>query len=538
MTRLVLAGVAALCGIISMFLSVDAAWAERRVALVVGNSQYKNPSLVLLNPKNDAEDVATALRALDFEVIVTVDAGKRDLDVAMTQFARLATNADAALFFYAGHALQYQGRNYLMPTDGELEDEISLRYQMVMLDDVRAAVERADGVKIIILDACRNNPIVDNLKRKISGSSRSVGTTRGLARIDKALGMVVAYATAADEVAADGSGRNSPFTSALLRRLQEPGLEIGSMFRRVAADVNEKTGGRQRPETYVSLIGEYFLNQKDMPAWALVKDSADPAAFRNFISRFPSSPRVSDAQYRMEMLERLARDRPSQSVESEAARIKAVAAEQERAQREAMQLRQAEEQRLRVAALEREQLERSRLEQKGAKAAIEPQKQAGLTVGVPPTTPQATLQSSSTTHNLDMACKRDEERLARLRIVQDPDEVIRFERELGCVKLRSQVLRLKESVVAVATQPEREAVQQPASSSQSLPKAGVEPQPKLPPAIGPPAQQDEACKRDEATLARLRVTQARDEVIRFERELTCARLRSQVVRLRESVGAP
>jgi hypothetical protein len=543
MTRLVLAGVAALCGIISMFLSVDAAWAERRVALVVGNSQYKNPSLVLLNPKNDAEDVAAALRALDFEVIVTVDAGKRDLDVAMTQFARLATNADAALFFYAGHALQYQGRNYLMPTDGELEDEISLRYQMVMLDDVRAAVERADGVKIIILDACRNNPIVDNLKRKISGSSRSVGTTRGLARIDKALGMVVAYATAADEVAADGSGRNSPFTSALLRRLQEPGLEIGSMFRRVAADVNEKTGGRQRPETYVSLIGEYFLNQKDMPAWALVKDSADPAAFRNFISRFPSSPRVSDAQYRMEMLERLARDHPSQSGESEAARIKAVAAEQERAQREAMQLRQAEEQRLRVAALEREQLERSRLEQKGAKAAIEPQKQAGLTagltVGVPPTTPQvATLESLPTANDLDMACKRDEERLARLRMVRDPDEVIRFERELRCVKLRSQVLRLKESVVAVATQPEREAVQQPASSSQSLPKAGVEPQPKLPPAIGPPAQQDEACKRDEATLARLRVTQARDEVIRFERELTCARLRSQVVRLRESVGAP
>jgi hypothetical protein len=204
-----------------------------------------------------------------------------------------------------------------------------------------------------------------------------------------------------------------------------------------------------------------------------------------------------------------------------------------------MQLRQAEEQRLRVAAFERERLERSRLEQKGATAAIEPQKQAGLTVGVPPTTPQvATLESLPTTHDLDMACKRDEDRLARLRIIQDPDEVIRFERELGCVKLRSQVLRLKESVVAVATQPERETVQQPASSSQSRPKTGVEPQPKLPPTVAPPARQDEACKRDEATLARLRVTQARDEVIRFERELTCARLRSQVVRLRESVGAP
>ena len=285
-----------------------------RAASCAGRRQFsvQDPSLVLLNPKNDAQDVAAAVRWLDFEVILAVDAGKRELDLAMTQFARAATSADAALFFYAVHALQYQGRNYLMPTDSEVEDEVSLRYQMVQLDDVRAAVDRADGVKIIILDACRNNPIVDNLTKKMTGASRGMATTRGLARIDKALGMVVAYATAADEVAADGSGRNSPFTTALLRRLQEPGLEIGSMFRRIAADVNMQTNGRQRPETYVSLIGEYFLNQKDMPAWALVKDAADPAAFRNFIARFPSSPRVSDAQYRLEMLERLARERPVQ----------------------------------------------------------------------------------------------------------------------------------------------------------------------------------------------------------------------------------
>ena len=155
MSRLALSWLAILCGLCCAVVSTDPAWAERKVALVIGNTQYKNPSLVLLNPRNDAEDVAAALRSLDFEVILTVDANKRDFDVAMTQFARQATGADAALFYYAGHALQYQGRNYLMPTDGELEDEVSLRYQMVMLDDVRAAVERADGVKIVILDACR-----------------------------------------------------------------------------------------------------------------------------------------------------------------------------------------------------------------------------------------------------------------------------------------------------------------------------------------------------------------------------------------------
>src|SRR6185312_16599762 len=145
------------------------------------------------------------LRSLDFEVVLTVDANKRDFDLAMTQFARMATGADVAFFYYAGHALQYQGRNYLMPTDGELEDEVSLRYQMVMLDDVRAAVERADGVKIVVLDACRNNPVLDNLRKKMVGTTRNIlATTRGLARPDKALGMIVAYSTAADEVAADG----------------------------------------------------------------------------------------------------------------------------------------------------------------------------------------------------------------------------------------------------------------------------------------------------------------------------------------------
>ena len=520
----------ALLGIISVLFSVDAAWAERRVALVVGNSQYKNPNLVLLNPKNDAQDVAAALRSLDFEVILAVDAGKRELDLAMTQFARAATNADAALFFYAGHALQYQGRNYLMPTDSEVEDEVSLRYQMVQLDDVRAAVDRADGVKIIILDACRNNPIVDNLTKKMTGASRGMATTRGLARIDKALGMVVAYATAADEVAADGSGRNSPFTTALLRRLQEPGLEIGSMFRRIAADVNMQTNGRQRPETYVSLIGEYFLNQKDMPAWALVKDAADPAAFRNFIARFPSSPRVSDAQYRLEMLERLARERPVQppQIDAEAAaRAKAAAAElEQRVQREAALLRHAEEQRLKVAAIEREQQER-KLQQPTANPVVEPQKQAALTVGVPPPPQIATLQSHSVSQ--DQACKRDEERLTRLRVSQERDEVLRFERELGCTRLRSQVMRLKESVLGVGVTAEREV---PKNSRPAPPRPNAAAAPAV-----QPAQQDEACKRDEQRLARLRISQSRDEILRFEGELTCARLRSQVVRLRESVGA-
>src|SRR5712671_631706 len=154
MKRRISSWIAGLCGALLIVLSASAAWAERRVALVIGNSQYKNSSLALFNPKNDAEDVAASLRTLGFEVILKIDADRRDFDLAMTQFARMATYADTALFYYAGHALQHQGQNYLMPTDAQLQDEISLRYEMVSLDDVRAGLERAGGVKIMILDAC------------------------------------------------------------------------------------------------------------------------------------------------------------------------------------------------------------------------------------------------------------------------------------------------------------------------------------------------------------------------------------------------
>jgi caspase domain-containing protein len=531
MNRFVLSWIAALCGIFLVVLSTDAAWAERKVALVVGNTQYKNPSLVLLNPRNDAEDVADVLRSLDFEVVLTVDANKRDFDLAMTQFARMATGADAALFYYAGHALQYQGRNYLMPTDGELEDEVSLRYQMVLLDDVRAAVERADGVKIIILDACRNNPVVDNLRRKMAGMSRSIEATRGLARIDKALGMVVAYSTAADDVAADGSGRNSPFTGALLRRLKEPGLEIGSMFRRIAADVNEKTNGRQRPETYVSLIGEYYLNQKDKPVWDQIKDSSDASAFRSFIAQFPSSPRASDAQYRLQILERLARQSDPNGTGVESSRTKLAATEQESGERHPVQPPGAEEERARLASIEQQRSRPARPEEPRAKVSVEEQKQASLTIAPLPVTPQAPVSLPPMTQQ--QACKRDGERLVRLRATQVREEVIRFERELGCEKLRPQLLRLKESI-AVDSPGEVTVPSPPQPQEASGTDIGLEsPRSQNQPAS---VQPDEACKRDGERLARLRASPALEQITRFEQELRCTRLRPQIARLRESVG--
>ena len=588
MRKFVLSCIAVVCSVL-MVLSAGAASAERRVALVIGNSQYKNPQLVLFNPKNDAEDVAAVLRTLGFEVILKVDSDKRDFDLAMAQFARLATAADAALFYYAGHALQYQGRNYLMPTDAELEDEISLRYQMVWLDDIRAALERANGVRIMILDACRNNPIVDGLKRKITGVTRDVGTAvRGLAPFDKAQGILVAYATASDEVAADGAGRNSPFTAAFLKHLQEPGLEIATMFRRVAADVNEETNGRQRPELYISLVNEFFLNQNDRPVWERIKDSADPAAFRDFADRFPSSPRASDAKYRLQMIERLIHERQLEQErmereaaqrrqEEERARLAAIererlereaaqrrqeeegarlaAIERERLEREAAQRRQDEEQRAKLAAIERERSEREAARQstqgsqngdQQARAGAEGQKQLGA-APAPPPVPQRTISQPTPVMQAE-ACKRDEERLARLRVSPVYDEVLRLERELGCERLRPQLLRLRESISAASERGERQGARQSAQRSQDegqRTKAEAERQKQLdvalapPPTIPQPAPMMPAqdCKRDEERLARVRASRAYDELIRFERELGCERLRPQLLRLRESISA-
>jgi len=419
MTKLLISALALASSVLFTSLTADPALADRRVALVIGNAQYKNTSLSLPNPKNDADDVAATLRTLGFEVVLATNADKRALDQAMQQFARQVTDADSALFFYAGHAMQYQGRNYLMPIDAELEDEISLRYQMVAIDDVRAALERASGVKIMILDACRNNPLADRLARNMANLNRAVGNVRGLARVDKTQGMVVAYATAADDVAQDGSGRNSPFTTALLKRMQEPGIEIEMMFCRVTADVNAQTFGRQRPETYISLLSEYYLNQVDKLAWEKAKDSGDVAALRDFVAKYPASTYTASAQSQLAQLDRAERDQ-------QAAR--------EKAQRETTDLRTQvaalEQQRLARERADRERTERDQADREAAERARMARLEAER------------LARVEAERKMDEACKRDEERLAGLQRggTLGRDELVRFERELGCERLRPLVL--------------------------------------------------------------------------------------------------
>lgn len=312
--------------------------ADKRVALVLGNSNYlRAPKLT--NPENDAEDLAGVLRGLNFEVIFKTDVDRRGLDLALEEFERRAQGADTAMFFFAGHGLQHRGRNYLVPIDADLEDEVSLRYNTLALDRVRDALDAASGVKIMVLDACRNNPLADKLVSGTGGASRSVEVTRGLARLDRAEGMVVAYATQADRVAQDGIGRNSPFSAALVRRLQEPNLEIATLFRRVAQDVFEQTGGRQRPELSISLLQDFYLNVRDEDArvWRSIVTTATEQELQDFIARFPSSPYARDAQSRLFVHQTLRAER-----EAFSKRVAAFEAEREAFERREREAAQAE----------------------------------------------------------------------------------------------------------------------------------------------------------------------------------------------------
>jgi Caspase domain len=381
---------ARLVGILTILFVYFFAWgscavADKRVALVIGNSDY-GTQMRLLNPRNDAQDVAESLKLLGFEVILRVDADKQAFLQAMAEFARAVTGADIGLFFYAGHGMQYYGSNYLVPVRAQLQDEVSVRFELIALDEIQRALERTAGVRILVLDACRNNPLAAELTRSMRTANRDPSISRGLARIEQARGTVVAYATQANEIAEDGASRNSPFTGALLESLRVPGLEIGTMFRRVATRVYETTHGKQIPELSISLLSDVFLNRNETDAqiWSRVRGANDPAGVRDFLERFPNSFYAADARLRLDMLEREAKakqlDRERTEREREL-RDRLAALEVERLQAE-MNLRAAARaaqdanERLRQEQTERERLAAEVIEKQRAVADVTEQLRA------------------------------------------------------------------------------------------------------------------------------------------------------------------
>lgn len=239
---------------LSIFLVLQtSAFAEKRVALVIGNSKYSHvPSLP--NPANDAASVAKLLRDANFEVVVgRNDLGVADLRRAIRDFADTSRDADIAVVYYAGHGIEYGGANYLVPVDAKLQADLDIEDEAVSLDRVLSALEPAKKLRLVILDACRENPFVSSIKRTVA--TRSI--SRGLAKVEPAMpDTLVAFAAKAGAVAEDGDGKNSPFTMAILKHLAEPGLDLRLAFGRVRDDVMAMTKRKQEPFVYGSLGGK------------------------------------------------------------------------------------------------------------------------------------------------------------------------------------------------------------------------------------------------------------------------------------------
>src|SRR6185312_8106586 len=239
-------------------LAADAVPEEKRVALVIGIGKYQfAPQLP--NPDNDARRMAEALRRVKFEVDELYDPDYRTLSRSLRAFGLKAQKADAALVFYAGHGVQVDHDNYIIPADAKLEREHDLLYEALSLDLFLGEISQAKKVGILLLDACRNNPFVERMSRSYSIAGRTAGVQKGLARVDKLpRNTLVAMATRADEIAEDGDGQNSPFTQAILAHLQIPGLELSLFFRSVRDTVLKATNYRQEPYVFSSLGAEPF----------------------------------------------------------------------------------------------------------------------------------------------------------------------------------------------------------------------------------------------------------------------------------------
>jgi formylglycine-generating enzyme required for sulfatase activity len=299
------------CTLLALALGTAGARAER-FALVIGNSAYRNVA-ALPNPKNDSADMADSLRRLGFTVTHASDLGFDDMRKALLAFGRQIRGAEIALVFYAGHGMEVGGENWLIPTDAELRSDTDAEHEAVSLRSVVLQLSQVRRLGLIILDACRNNPFAAKMQR----SARVRAVERGLARTEPADNLLVAYASRDGTTADDGHGRNSPFTTALLRHIETPGLEVRFLFASVRDDVMEATRREQQPFVYGSLSREQIFlkstpeSSAGVPgldpagqAWVVTQHSTSTDVLEEFIRRFGNSFYAALARARLEELKK------------------------------------------------------------------------------------------------------------------------------------------------------------------------------------------------------------------------------------------
>ncbi len=277
-----------------MVLAVAQASAAKRVALVIGNSANQHTAK-LSNPRNDALLISWTLRRLGFSVIEKTDLTQRDMKFAITEFGEKLEQAGSdavGLFYYAGHGIQANAVNYLIPVDAKLDKRSHLDVFGVNANWVLGQMEAAKNpLNFMVLDACRDNPF---------GKSWTRGITNGLARMDAPRGTMIAYATRPGKIAIYGKGTNSPYTSALTKTMVKPGLTLSDVFIETRNIVMASTGGNQVPWEEGGLTSRFYSKptlpksplvsapSPDISTWDLIKDSTDPDIFKNYLRKYPN----------------------------------------------------------------------------------------------------------------------------------------------------------------------------------------------------------------------------------------------------------
>ncbi|MEQ8666599.1 MAG: caspase family protein [Rhodospirillales bacterium] len=287
-------------------LANQAEASPNRYALVIGNSTY--PDQPLANPVNDANLMASNLEGLGFKVYKHLDLDQRNMRRAILDFGDAMAEAGddvVSLIYYAGHGLQVDGRNYLVPVDARIDTERDVAIEAIAADDMLSMVAQSDtSLNIVILDACRNNPYQRGF-RSTAG--------RGLARMDAPSGTILAYSTSPGQVAADGEGANSPFTRAMVRAMNRPGIPVEEVFKRVRVDVMDLTGGQQVPWESSSLTGNFYFSgdassgsavavSPEVAFWTSIVTENDPALFNAYLEQYPEGTFATVARLRVDAI--------------------------------------------------------------------------------------------------------------------------------------------------------------------------------------------------------------------------------------------
>ncbi|WP_319544424.1 caspase family protein [Ruegeria conchae] len=279
-----------LAALLLLMFGASMALADKRVALVIGNSDYLSVS-PLDNPINDASDLAIALEGLGFEVFLGTDLTHDEMLSLAESYGATAADSDVSLLFYAGHGFQVGGRNYLVPVDAQITEPDDIPEQTIQMDEFVNRMERSDGIRLVFLDACRDNPF--------EGTGIEVGGD-GLARVGSAADFMFAYATQPDNVAYDGTGRNSFFTEALLSHIYTPGQDISDLMISVRKDVLASTGGRQIPWDNSSLTRQFRFDNSPVTAseetllWQVAANAQDASLMQLYIDRYPQGAHVNE----------------------------------------------------------------------------------------------------------------------------------------------------------------------------------------------------------------------------------------------------